>query len=173
MTALAVLDGVPIVEAVERADARFAEMWPHWFFFSSPHAERVITADPMAWYQPDRQQMGLENYDDLVAAINPATVRAMLEDYRASLHIDRHHDELYRAAGKTITCPTLLAWSTRDDTELLYGDPTEIWRPWCSGTLMSGTVESGHHLAEENPEQVAALLNDFLRVIRAPNVDGG
>ena len=26
--------GVPIVEALERADARFAELWWHWFFFA-------------------------------------------------------------------------------------------------------------------------------------------
>ena len=30
----------------------------------------MITADPLAWYQPDRRQMGPENYDDMVAAIN-------------------------------------------------------------------------------------------------------
>jgi haloacetate dehalogenase len=166
VAALAVLDSVPIVEALERADARFAEMWPHWFFFSSPHAERVINADPLAWYQPDPQQMGAENYDDMVAAINdPATVRAMLEDYRASLHVDRRHDEEDRAAGRKISCPTLVAWSTRDDMATLYGDPTEIWRSWCSGHLRSGTVESGHHLAEENPEQLVALLHDFLGAV--------
>lgn len=172
VTALAVLDSVPIVEALERADARFAEMWPHWFFFSSPQAERVINADPMAWYQPDRQQMGSENYDDMVAAIsNPATVRAMLEDYRASLHIDRRHDELDRAAGRRISCPTLVAWSTRDDMETLYGNPTELWRPWCSGDLTSGTVNSGHHVAEENPQQLTALLQDFLGALRAPDAE--
>ena len=78
VTRLAVLDGVPIVEALERADARFAEAWWHWFFVSSDHAERVITADPIAWYQPDRSRMGAENHEDLVAAItDPATVRAM------------------------------------------------------------------------------------------------
>jgi pimeloyl-ACP methyl ester carboxylesterase len=66
VSALVVLDGVPIVEALERADARFAELWWHWFFFASPQAERVITADPLAWYQPDPVAMGQENYDDLV-----------------------------------------------------------------------------------------------------------
>ncbi|MGA8979129.1 MAG: alpha/beta hydrolase, partial [Pedococcus sp.] len=55
VTKLAVLDGVPIVEALERADARFAELWWHWFFFSSAHAVRVVNADPIAWYRPDRQ----------------------------------------------------------------------------------------------------------------------
>lgn len=164
VSALAVLDSVPIVEALERADARFAERWWHWFFFCSPAAERVITADPLAWYQPDRLQMGQQNYDDMVAAVtDPATVRAMLEDYRASLHVDRGIDEQDRAAGRTIACPTLVAWSTRDDMTELYGDPAEVWRPWCSGPLVSGTVDSGHHMAEENPEQLTALLLDFLR----------
>lgn len=165
--ALAVLDSVPILEALERADARFAEMWPHWFFFSSDQAERVITADPLAWYRPDRQQMGQENYDDMVSAISdPATVRAMLEDYRASLHIDRLHDEQARSSGQTIGCPTLVAWSTRDDMETLYRDPTDLWRTWCAGGLTSGTIiESGHHCAEENPEQLATLLEDFLATI--------
>lgn len=80
VTHLAVLDGAPVVEALERADAHFAEGWWHWFFFASDHADRVINADPMAWYQPDPARMGVENYDDLVAAItNPATVRAMLD----------------------------------------------------------------------------------------------
>lgn len=163
VTALAVLDSVPILEALERADARFAELWPHWFFFSAPDAERVITADPLAWYRPDREQMGQENYDDLVTAVtNPATVRAMLEDYRASLHIDRANDEHDRANGHTITCPTLVAWSTRDDMETLYGNPAAIWASWCSGPLVSGTVDSGHHMAEENPQQLANLLVGFL-----------
>ena len=47
---LAVFDCVPILEALERADARFAEEWWHWFFFATEHAERVICADPLAWY---------------------------------------------------------------------------------------------------------------------------
>lgn len=44
---LAVLDSVPILEALERTDARFAEAWWHWFFFATEEAERVITADPL------------------------------------------------------------------------------------------------------------------------------
>jgi len=162
VTALGVLDSVPILEALERADARFAEMWPHWFFVASPQAERVITADPLAWYRPDLAQMGQENYDMVAAVGNPATVRAMLEDYRASLHVDRHHDELDRAAARTISCPTLVAWSSRDDMETLYGDPAGIWRTWCSGPLERAVVDSGHDMAEENPEQVAAIVGEFL-----------
>ena len=47
---LVVLDGVPLVEAIDRCDATFAQRWYHWFFFAQPDVpERVITADPLAW----------------------------------------------------------------------------------------------------------------------------
>jgi haloacetate dehalogenase len=40
---LAVLDAVPIVEALERCDALFARLWWHWFFFAQPDKpERAI-----------------------------------------------------------------------------------------------------------------------------------
>lgn len=160
---LAVLDSVPIVEALERADARFAEEWWHWFFFASDQAERVITADPMAWYRLDRSAMGPENHDDAAAALmEPRVVRAMLEDYRAGLHVDRAADEADRAAGRRIECPVLVGWSSRDDMERLYGDPAEIWRPWCRLAPESGVIESGHHMAEENPAELVALLAGFL-----------
>lgn len=50
---------------------------------------------------------------------NPATVHAMLEDYRAGLGVDRAHDEADRAAGRRVTCPQLMLWSLRDDLEYL------------------------------------------------------
>lgn len=163
VTSLAVLDSVPIVEALERADARFAEAWWHWFFFSSDHAERVITADPLAWYRPDPETMGRENYEDMVVAItNPATVRAMLEDYRAGLHVDRDNDAADRRAGRRITCPTLVGWSSRDDMEMLYGNPLDLWTPWCAEPPTCAGIESGYHMAEENPEQLCRVLGEFL-----------
>ena len=63
---LAVLDAVPIVEALERCDATFARSWWHWFFLGQTDkpADRVISADPEAWYRPDREQMGEENLAD-------------------------------------------------------------------------------------------------------------
>ncbi len=46
---LAVLDSVPIGEALARADARFAAAWWHWFFFAQLGIpERVIGLDPHA-----------------------------------------------------------------------------------------------------------------------------
>jgi haloacetate dehalogenase len=165
---LAVLDAVPIAEALERCDARFASLWWHWFFLGQVEkpAERVISADPDAWYRADRQQMGAENFADYHEAIHdPATVRAMCEDYRAGLGIDRAHDEADRAAGRRVGCPTLMLWSERDDMELLYGDPLAIWRDW-TDELAGGSIDCGHHMAEEAPDELAAKLLHWLRARR-------
>ena len=160
VTSLAVLDSVPILEALQRAGPAFAESWWHWFFFgASPHAERVVNADPLAWYRPDADLMGAENHADMVAAItDPDTVRAMIEDYRAGLHVDRRHDEADLSAGRQIECPTLVAWSRHDDMGELYGDPAEVWRRWCRLPVASAVIDSGHHMAEEAPEQLADAL---------------
>jgi haloacetate dehalogenase len=117
VTHLAVLDGVPIVEALERCDARFATAWWHWFFFAQPNKpERAILADPEAWYGGSPEQMGAEAYEDYRAAINdPAIVHTMIEDYRAGLGIDREHDEADRRVGRSIACPTLVLWSLPPD----------------------------------------------------------
>jgi haloacetate dehalogenase len=165
--ALAVLDGVPMAEAVQRVDAGFATEWWHWFFFAgSPHAERVITADPVAWYGLDdamRAAMGAENFAYVAAALHdPETVRGMLEDYRAGLSVDTANDVADRERGHRITCPTLVAWSIHDDMEHLYGDPSAIWRGWVDAPIHTARIDSGHHMAEENPEQLATVLTTFL-----------
>jgi haloacetate dehalogenase len=164
VTKLAVLDAVPIVDALERCDARFAAAWWHWFFLgqTAKPAERIINADPLAWYAPTAVHMGDEAYADLVAALNdPDTVRAMCEDYRAGLGPDRAADEADRAAGRRIACPTLFGWATRDDMYELYDDPVAIWRTWADDVRVAA-IESGHHMAEEAPEELAATLHDFL-----------
>jgi haloacetate dehalogenase len=160
---LAILDGVPIIEALERCDSRFATAWWHWFFFAQPEKpERAILADPDAWYGGSVEKMGVEAYVDYRAAIhNPATVHTMIEDYRAGLGIDREHDEADRLAGRRIACPTLVLWSLQDDLEQLYGNVLDVWRPWTT-TLRGRGIDCGHHMAEEAPEELARELLEFL-----------
>jgi haloacetate dehalogenase len=105
--------------------------------------------------------MGQENYDEWRRAVrNPRVVRAMLEDYRAGLTVDRQHEEMDRAAGHGVRSPLLVLWSKRDDLEELYGDPLTIWRTW-SDDVRGHSIDSGHHMAEEAPEALAASLGDF------------
>jgi haloacetate dehalogenase len=160
---LAVMDGVPIIEALERCTEKFARLWWHWFFFCQPNKpEQAILADPVAWYGADPETMGSENYADFLAAIqNPDTVRGMLEDYRAGPAIDRFHDEADRELGRTLQCPLLCLWSEGDDLPELYGDVLDVWKPWAPDRR-GHAIDSGHHMAEEAPEAVARALRSFL-----------
>jgi haloacetate dehalogenase len=164
VTHAVIMDGLPIVERLERCDAKFASAWWHWFFFGQTDkpAERIINPDPDAWYRLDEERMGRESYEDVRRALHdPDVVHAMLEDYRAGLGIDREHEEADRAAGRRITCPVLLIWAIRDDTEELYGDPLPIWRSWADD-LQGARLDSGHHMAEEVPDELAAAIRGFI-----------
>jgi haloacetate dehalogenase len=161
---LVVMDAVPIGEALRRADAKFAASWWHWFFFgqTAKPAERVINADPEAWYTAGPEHMGTEAFEDYRRAINnPEVVHAMMEDYRAGLGLDREHDEKDRSEDRRVVCPTLVLWATEDDLEKLYGDPVTIWKDWAED-VRGAPITSGHHMAEEAPEAVAAELLAFL-----------
>ncbi|MER6826523.1 alpha/beta hydrolase [Streptosporangium sp. NPDC000563] len=159
---VALLDCLPISEHLSRITVEFATQWWHWFFFAQPGTpERVINADPDSWYHGDPESMGRENHDEFRAATrNPDVVRAMLEDYRAGLTVDLRDEEADRAAGVRLRCPALALWSLRDDLEDLYGDPLEIWRGWADDVRGHG-IDSGHHMAEEAPDALAAALGDF------------
>jgi haloacetate dehalogenase len=159
---VALIDCLPLSEHLSRITAEFATQWWHWFFFAQPDIpERVINADPDSWYRGDPRSMGQENYDEWRSATrNPDVVRAMLEDYRAGLTIDRRHEEDDRAAGTRIQCPALILWSLRDDLEDLYGDPVKIWRQWAVDVRGHG-IDAGHHVAEEAPEALASSLAQF------------
>jgi haloacetate dehalogenase len=168
---LVVMDGLPVVEHLERTDATFARAWWHWWFLGQTDkpAERVICADPDAWYRtPEPAEMGVGNHADLWEALrNPAVVHGMCEDYRAGLGIDRDHDEADRAAKRQVICPTLLLESSDDDLDI-HGDPAAIWASWLACPLRHRVIDSGHHQAEQAPDSVAKALLDFLAPSEPP-----
>ena len=168
VTHLAVLDCLPIVEHLERTDDRFATAWWHWFFFAQPDKpERAILADPDAWYGARRpgkaEAMGEENHADYLQAIHdPDTVRGMVEDYRAGLGVDRAAEEADHSTSVGQATRRPAARSARDDLEELHGDPLAIWANWTDDLRGGGPIDSGHHMAEEAPEQLAGELTRFL-----------
>jgi haloacetate dehalogenase len=159
---VALLDCLPIVEHLDRITPEFATAWYHWFFFAQPDVpERVIGADPDAWYHGDPEAMGRENHAERREAVHrPEVVRAMLEDYRAGLTVDRADEEADRAAGRRLRMPLLVLWSQRDDLEQLFGDPVAIWRDWADD-VEGRPIDSGHHVAEEAPGPLADALVEF------------
>jgi haloacetate dehalogenase len=162
---LVILEGMPLVERLERTDWRFARDWWHWWFYGQldKPAEPLIEADPDAWYRATPERMGSEAYADLQRALHdPAVVHAMLEDYRAGLREDREDEEADRTAGRRIRCPLLLVSLLRDDPELDYGvELAEIWRAWATD-VRTAEIDCGHHVSEEAPDELARLLIEFL-----------
>jgi len=95
--------------------------------------------------------MGAESYADYHRAIHdPDVVLAMIEDFRAGLGPDRDADNADRARGRMLTCATLVACSTQDYMEQLYGDVIEVWTPWASD-FSGRPIHSRHIYGEGEP----------------------
>lgn len=158
------VDCLPVSEHLDRITPRFAIDWWHWFFFAQPEKpERVINADPDAWYHGDPATMGEENYAEFRATMrNPEVVRGMIEDYRAGLTVDDRDERADRAVGKQLEQPVLVLWTLRDDLEQLYGNPLLIWQGWAKDVTGHG-IDSGHHVAELAPAQLTEAVASFLR----------
>jgi haloacetate dehalogenase len=84
---LVVMDGLPVIEHLERLNEAFVRAWWHWWFLGQTEipAEAFISADPGRWYRtPPPAEMGEGNHADAWAAFgDPAVVHGMCEDYRA------------------------------------------------------------------------------------------
>lgn len=160
---LALMDSIPILEALERCNSSFAKAWWHWFFYAQQDLpERAILADPIKWYAGTKEALGEENYEDYLSAItDPETIRGMLADYRAGIEIDHLHDLKDREAERKIRCATHIICSSKDDIKKLFPNIIHIWQSWCDKTITSGDIESGHHLAEEAPEKLSQSLIKF------------
>lgn len=168
---LAVLDIVPTAEVWSRADRLFAFGYWHWGFLAQPAPlpERLIGADPDAFFEHSVRRMGIggapgryppEVMDAYRAALSdPAAVEAMCEDYRAGAFIDLEHDEADRGKRR-IGCPTLALWGSGGALALFYDDVLAIWRDWADD-VRGEAVEASHFLAEDEPEQTAVHLTEF------------
>ena len=170
VTALAVLDIVPTAEVWARSDAQAAVGYWHWGFLAQPPPlpERLILGDPEAWFDFHVRRMGIGDDRALYPAEvveayrwqlrDPATVKAMCEDYRAGATIDRELDEADR--GRLIEHPVLALWGTRGALPRFYDDVLAIWREWAAD-VRGRAVDASHFLVEDRPDEVAGELADF------------
>jgi haloacetate dehalogenase len=60
-----------------------------------------------------------------------------------------------------IKCPTLSIWGDEGIPRKVEGtlDP---WKAWC-GDVRGNSIDSGHFVAEENPQATLQLLMPFLK----------
>jgi haloacetate dehalogenase len=90
----------------------------------------------------------------------PEHIHATCNDYRAGATYDLKADEEDRAAGRRITCPALALWGNTGIPSQ-FEDPLGAWREWCDRVEGHG-IDSGHFVAEENPQATLEALLPFL-----------
>jgi haloacetate dehalogenase len=166
---LAVFDVIPILEAWNRSDARFARTYWPWILLSqkNPLPESYLLGAPAAvFHNPFGEgSFGSEILEEYVSTYrDDARVHGICEEYRAAATIDVEHDQADKDAGKKIECPMLHLWAEGGPLDTFYGNeggPLGIWRQWAPkahGQAMKG----GHFFPEENPGDTAVLLDQFL-----------
>jgi haloacetate dehalogenase len=167
---LAVFDVIPILEAWNRSDARFAQTYWPWILLSQkePLPESYLLGAPKAvFYNPFGQgSFGPEILEEYVSTYRDAArVHGICEEYRAAATIDVEHDRADKEASKRIECPMLHLWAESGPLDTFYakdGGSLGIWRQWApraQGQAMKG----GHFFPEENPDDTAVLVNQFLK----------
>jgi haloacetate dehalogenase len=169
---LAVLDIVTTWDMWRRMDARLAARAWHWLLLClpEPFPEILIGHDPKFFFDsrasagakdktvPIFDPRALAHYH--AAYDDPTRIHAMCEDYRAGRTTDFDDDDADRAAGKTIACPVLALWGSSGLPANAGLDPLACWRDWAPD-LRGFAIDSGHYLAEENPDATAQALLQF------------
>jgi haloacetate dehalogenase len=167
---LAVFDVIPILEAWSRSDARFAQTYWPWILLAQKESlpERYLLGAPKAAFDNPfgHGSFGPDILDEYVSTYrDPARVHGICEEYRAAATIDVEHDRVDKEASKRIECPMLHLWAERGPLDTFYakdgGGPLGIWRQWAphaQGQAMKG----GHFFPEENPDDTAVLVKQFL-----------
>ncbi|MGT2425828.1 alpha/beta fold hydrolase [Amnibacterium kyonggiense] len=167
---LALLDIVPTRHVYSTVDRALATAYYHWFFLASGGgvSERLVGADPEFWVRSliarltgagaRIEEAALAEY--VRAYSDPRTVRAGSADYRAGAGVDLEHDEETARRGQRIEVPTLVAWGEQSYVGRGY-DTLDVWRRYAAD-VRGRSIAAGHFLAEERPEDVTALLAEWL-----------
>ena len=168
ISAIAVLDVIPILDMADRMTYEAAREMGHWFWLAQPSTipETLIGRDPDLYVRhiieqwDGSQVIEAETIEEYMRCMRkPEVLRIMGAEYRAD-QLDLSHDRADRMAGRRIVCPLLALWAQGGLTER-FGDPVAIWRTW--GEDVEGrALTTGHFLMEESSQEVAALLASFL-----------
>lgn len=164
---IAVIDIAPTATMYARTDKAFATRYFWWFFLIQPYPlpERMIGCDPEFFLRAhiDEQSKTPGAVDPAAFAeylrcyVNPATVHAVCEDYRAAASIDLVHDAA--DSESRIAASLLAVWGGKGTVGALY-DVLQTWRE--KALHVEGrSFDCGHILQEERPQETIDALKAF------------
>ena len=165
---LATLDIIPTHRMFQVVNKEMATNTYHWFFLIQPYdfPERVIGADPDYFIRSRFQRVNnadtvfpLEAIEEYVRCFcDPAAIHGACEDYRAGASVDLVHDEA--DLEQKVTCPLLALWSATGYMGRTQ-DVLQVWRDYAND-VRGHSLNCGHYLAEEMPEETYAAIREFL-----------
>lgn len=177
LNALCVIDIAPTLDMYAATDFEFAKAYYHWFHLiqAAPFPESMISGNALGYLHQKLGGWGSSGLGHIESAalveyercfINPKTIHAMCEDYRASASIDLQHDHDSRSQQTTgssvgkISCDTYVLWGERGVVHRLF-QPLALWQAQCAGVVTGQTMPAGHFIPEEMPTETALVLRDF------------
>ena len=170
VTHLVCIDIIPTLVLWEHMDQYVAMSTFHWLLLSQPAPlpEKLIANEPHFWVKTliDRwigdgntlNKAALEDYH--AQFLDPLTIAATCEDYRAGVTCDIDYDRVDRDAGRKITCATLVVWSEQY-LKSRSGDILQIWNDW-SEHVVDLPLDCGHFIVEEKPIECAAAIIEHI-----------
>ncbi len=170
-----IMEILPTLTMYRGTNMDFATAYMWWFFLiqKEPLPEHMIGADPDFFLKMNFEVLNgtpgaltdeaLAEYRRCFA--RPEAIHAICEDFRASAGIDLETDEVDEKAGRKIEAPLLVLWAGKGVTGKLW-NVLDVWRRHANGLVQGRSLDSGHFLAEERPEEVLEEMQHFF-------VDGG
>ena len=167
---LTVLDIAPTATMYAATDRSFAEAYYHWFFLIQPFdlPERLITAEAEYYLRTTLgswcKTPGAITEDAMAAYIaaftSPGAIHGACEDYRAGATVDIEHAHADAEDHRAIESPLLALWGGRGIVGRQF-DVLACWREKSSSSVEGKSLDCGHFLPEEAPEETAAELRRF------------
>jgi haloacetate dehalogenase len=165
-----VLDIAPTLTMYRDTNQQFASKYFWWFFLiqPAPLPEHMIGLDP-AFYLERSLRTPSQTGDAITAEalseyrrcfVQPATIHATCEDYRAAAGIDLELDQADDAVGRKIQAPLHALWGDKAVVGKFW-DVLSTWRAKTSAPVSGKALDCGHFLPEERPNEVFAELLTF------------
>lgn len=166
----AFIDMLPQHHLLNNVNFQWGKFSWHWFFMiqPSPTPEHMISADPEFYIRRKLSKTASgtsffnpEALADYIRCIkNPETVRAMCEEYRATVGIDLAMDTQDFDNGKRVTSPSMILWGQNGGVGRNH-DAAAVWGQYATNIVKTATVPSGHYLQEECPDETYQALQSF------------
>lgn len=168
---LMILDICPTLSMFSQTNALFAQAYWHWFFLiqASPFPEDLILTNQSLFSQKffgnptyggvgifDKTAMGA--YEEQLS--DEKAVHGMCEDYRAAASIDLDEAKKDEKEGRKVKCDIRVLWGKKGVIEVMF-DALKEWKAVCAGNVSGESVDSGHYVAEEQPELVIMHAKEF------------